>query len=116
MYIVNTMQATLIHIHVCTSFLDMGHDHSHDGHDHAHDGHDHAHDGHDHASQGHAHVHDGQDHVHGVTGHDHVHDGHVHHHADHEHVAQIDRCEAVEFDAIVTDASGVPLFFKGRFN
>uniref|UniRef100_A0A8C5C128 Hemopexin-like n=1 Tax=Gadus morhua TaxID=8049 RepID=A0A8C5C128_GADMO len=94
---------------------DMGHDHSHDGHDHAHDGHDHAHDGHDHASQGHAHVHDGQDHVHGVTGHDHVHDGHVHHHADHEHVAQIDRCEAVEFDAIVPDASGVPLFFKGDF-
>jgi hypothetical protein len=31
-------------------------------------------------------------------------------------VAQIDRCEAVEFDAIVPDASGVPLFFKGRFN
>ena len=99
MHNVNTMQATLTHIIMYFIFLDMGHDHSHDGHSH----------------EGHVH-HVGEDHVHGDTGHDHVHDGHIHHHADHEHVAQIDRCDAVEFDAIVQDASGVPLFFKGKCN
>jgi len=73
-------------------------------HEHHHAGHDHHHEGHDHHHEGHAH-HPGS--------HDHHHDGHVHHHHDHEHVADIDRCEGIEFDAIAPDAHGIIRFFKG---